>query len=171
MVECADLSVAEWPYYPTAWFLTAAPLMVMTEPLLHGPCHATLHKAGLTTSEICECIKKFIVDASPAVKFHNGLPKLHEVDDAINFVQQNHSQNNKPLYVYCIMLPPWHHRLVLWNYSPHNNSTQHRHISYTYSVKITLYITQFSRYLASNIITSWRHHWCHKAWIRLSMWM
>jgi len=50
-----------------------------------GPCHANLHKWGLTQSPSCDCGRRqtmnHIVDTCPLTKFEGGLNLLYEADD------------------------------------------------------------------------------------------
>ena len=50
-----------------------------------GPCHANLHKWGLTQSPSCDCGQRqtmnHIVNTCPVTKFDGGLNLLHEADD------------------------------------------------------------------------------------------
>ena len=69
-------------YYPTARFPPPSSYTVSDEPF---PCHANLHKRGLTQSPSCDCGQRQtmnpIVDTHPLTKFEGGLNLLHKADD------------------------------------------------------------------------------------------
>jgi len=71
-------------YYVTARFPSPLSYMVSDEPFLF-PCHANLHKWGLTQSPSCDCGQRqtmnHAVDMCPLTKSEGGLNLLHIADD------------------------------------------------------------------------------------------
>ena len=75
------------PYYPTTRFQSPSSHMVSAQPFPDRPrpCHANLHKCGLTQSPSCDCGQRqtinHIVDTCPLTTFESGLKLLREADD------------------------------------------------------------------------------------------